>query len=109
MLCCTTQLPSRVGQNCPKLAARCCGVILSQGRQPDIPVHLLQCLSDQGNLSNLTSFLNNTVLFVVAGTHVINLTHSALAGNVGKCAATLAASRLQPLPFLLGTLAHAVP
>ncbi len=44
----------------------------------------LQSLSDQGNLSNLTSFINNAVLFIVAATHVIDLTRSALTGNAGE-------------------------
>ena len=61
-------------------------VALSQVRSLDILVHPLQSLSDQGNLSNLTSFVNNAVLFIVAATHVINLTRSALAGDVGEYA-----------------------
>ena len=47
-------------------------------------IHALQSLSDQGNLSNLTAFVNNAVLFILAATHVINLTRSALTGNAGE-------------------------
>jgi len=47
----------------------------------------LQSLSDAGNLSNLTSFVNNAVLFIVATTHVVELTKSAVTGNAGKLAA----------------------
>ncbi len=54
---------------------------LSQGSQV---MRVLQSLSDQGNLSNLTSFINNAVLLIVAATHVINLTRSALAGDAGE-------------------------
>jgi len=47
----------------------------------------LQSLSEAGNLSNLTSFVNNAVLFIVATTHVVELTKSAVTGNAGKLAA----------------------
>ncbi|CAL5220327.1 g2318 [Coccomyxa viridis] len=49
----------------------------------------LKSLSDQGNLSNLTSFVNNAVLFIVAATHVINLARSAVTGNAGPIAPVL--------------------
>ncbi|CAL5220326.1 g2317 [Coccomyxa viridis] len=49
----------------------------------------LKSLSDQGNLSNLTAFMNNTVLLVVAGVHVTNLARSALAGYAGPIAPVL--------------------
>ena len=45
----------------------------------------MQSLSDQGNLANLSAFLQNAVLFIVATTHVIELTRSALTGNAGEC------------------------
>ncbi len=43
----------------------------------------LQSAFDQGRLANLTSFVNNAVLFTVATTHVVELTHSAVSGNAG--------------------------
>ncbi len=64
-------------------------------------MHLLQSLSDQGNLSNLTAFMNNTVLLVVAGVHVTNLARSALEGDAGKHAISFPASRFQSLSMLL--------
>ena len=45
----------------------------------------VQSLSDQGNLANLSAFLQNAVLFIVATTHVIELTRSAITGNAGEC------------------------
>ena len=45
----------------------------------------MQSLSDQGNLANLSAFLQNAVLFIVATTHVIELTRSAVTGNAGEC------------------------
>ena len=45
----------------------------------------MQSLSDQGNLANLSAFLQNAVLFIVATTHVIELTRSAISGNAGEC------------------------
>lgn len=44
---------------------------------------LLQSLSDQDDLAMLTSFVQNAVLFVVATTHVVELTRSAVTGNAG--------------------------
>ena len=49
----------------------------------------VQSLSDQGNLANLSAFLQNAVLFIVATTHVIELTRSAITGNAGKCSLLL--------------------
>ena len=49
----------------------------------------MQSLSDQGNLANLSAFLQNAVLFIVATTHVIELTRSAITGNAGKCSLLL--------------------
>ena len=45
----------------------------------------VQSLSDQGNLANLSAFLQTAVLFIVATTHVIELTRSAITGNAGEC------------------------
>ena len=46
---------------------------------------VVQSLSDQGNLANLSAFLQDAVLFIVATTHVIELTRSAVTGNAGQC------------------------
>ena len=49
----------------------------------------VQSAFDQGRLANLTSFVNNAVLFTVAATHVVELTRSAVSGNAGICAASI--------------------
>ncbi len=81
---------SQVG-SCPPVIAcvlgtqlPCMDAVLSLARNTVTICAPLQSLSDQGNLSNLTSFINNAVLFIVAATHVINLTRSAVTGNAGK-------------------------
>jgi hypothetical protein len=49
----------------------------------------VQSAFDQGRLANLTSFVNNAVLFTVAATHVVELTRSAVSGNAGIHAALI--------------------
>ena len=54
----------------------------------------VQSAFDQGRLANLTSFVNNAVLFTVAATHVVELTRSAVSGNAGNYAASSSHSLL---------------
>jgi hypothetical protein len=49
----------------------------------------VQSAFDQCRLANLTSFVNNGVLFTVAATHVVELTRSAVSGNAGVYAASI--------------------